>query len=105
MDRVTDLSATVQREVEDYAGPALLGRTLAISDPQRRTYTVLVVPDQPAKFDSGIVVLARVAGEQVIIEEDLSDRPLWKELLRVGIPREQIVLAYAGEPIPAAGVS
>jgi hypothetical protein len=100
MDQVLNLSATVQKEVEDYAGAAFLGRTLAISDPDRQTYAVLVVPDRPAKFDSGIVVLARIAEDHVIIEEDLSDRPLWKELLRVGIPREHIVLAYAGEPIP-----
>jgi hypothetical protein len=100
MDQVMNLSTTVQKEVEDYAGPAFLGRTLAISDPDRQTYAVLVLPDRPAKFDSGIVVLARVADDQVIIEEDLTDRPLWKELVRVGIPREQIILAYAGESVP-----
>jgi hypothetical protein len=39
--------------------------------------------------------------DTVIIEHDTTDRPLWKELVRAGIPREQIILAYAGEEAPA----
>jgi hypothetical protein len=86
--------------VEDYAGPTLLGKSYAISDLARQIFTVLVVPDYPPKFESGIVVLARVVDDKVIIDEDTTDRPLWKELVRAGIPREQIILAYAGEQVP-----
>jgi hypothetical protein len=93
----------VRREVEDYARPALLGTTYAISDDGRQTYTVLVIPDQSRKFKAGIVVLARVVDDTVIIDHDTTDRPLYKELVRAGIPREKIILAYAGEeaPIPS----
>jgi hypothetical protein len=35
-------------------------------------------------------------------EEDPTDKKLVDALLQRGIPREQIVLAYAGEPIPDA---
>jgi hypothetical protein len=35
----------------------------------------------------------------VITEEDLTDRPLVDALVRAGVPRDKIVLAYAGEPI------
>jgi sulfur carrier protein ThiS len=38
----------------------------------------------------------------VIIEYDGTDKPLLDALLQRGIPREQIVLAYQGEPIPDA---
>ena len=86
MDRAIEMTAIVQREVEDYAGPTLLGKSYAISDQARQIYTVLVVPDYPPKFDSGIVVLAHVVDDKVIIDEDLTDRPLWKELVRAGIP-------------------
>jgi hypothetical protein len=41
--------------------------------------------------------MARVVGETVLIDEDITDRPLWEELVRAGIPRERIVLLYAGE--------
>ena len=46
--------------------------------------------------------MARMYGEQIIIEDDNTDRPLYQSLLQRGIPRNQIVLAYAGEPIPDA---
>ena len=45
MDRVIDLAAIVQHEVEGYVVPAFKGKTYAISDPERQAYTVLVVPD------------------------------------------------------------
>jgi vancomycin permeability regulator SanA len=46
------------------------------------------------------MVMARVVGDKVIIDEDTTDRPLWKELVAAGIPREQIILTYAGETLP-----
>ncbi len=46
-----------------------------------------------------MVVLARVVGDYVIVEEDLTDRPLVDRLVAAGIPREKIILAYAGEPL------
>lgn len=103
MERVADLTSIVQHEVEDYArGETLLGQSFAISDTMRQVFTVLVIPNHPPKFDSGIVVMARVVEDKVIIEEDTTDRPLWKELVRAGIPRPQIICAYAGEKLAEA---
>jgi hypothetical protein len=102
VDRVIDITGIVQREVEDYAGPGFDIELYAVSDHPRQIYTVLVIPeyDSRKKIDSGIVVMARVVGNVVIIDEDITDRPLFKELMRAGIPREQIILAYAGESSP-----
>jgi hypothetical protein len=97
MDSPLELETIVQREVEDYARPVLFGSSYAISDPAHQRYTVLVIPDSAHKFPAGIVVMARVADERVIIEHDTTDRPLWKELVNAGIPREKIILTYAGE--------
>lgn len=44
--------------------------------------------------------MARVVGDMVVIDEDITDRPLVNELVRAGIPREKIVLLYAGEQVP-----
>jgi hypothetical protein len=33
--------------------------------------------------------------DKVIIDEDVTDRPLWEELVRAGVPREKIICAYA----------
>jgi hypothetical protein len=104
MDRVIDVTGIVQREVEDYAVRGFNVALYAVSDQPRQIYTVLVIPkfDSRKKIDSGIVVMARVVGNTVIIDEDTTDRPLFKELMRAGIPREQIILAYAGETAPQA---
>jgi hypothetical protein len=39
------------------------------------------------KRPAGVVVMARVVGDWVIIEEDRIDRPLVNSLLQAGIPR------------------
>ena len=101
MDRVIDLEAIVQREVEDYASGGSWKTTFyPVSDTVRQHYTVLAIPDYPRKSRAGIVVAARIVGVKVIIDEDNTDRPLVEELMRAGIPREQIILAYAGETLP-----
>jgi XisI protein len=100
MDGVTDLNAIVEREVEGYSGPALKAVTRALADRERHIYAVVVIPDRPRPFPSRVVVMAHVEGDKVVIDEDTTDRPLWKELVAAGIPREQIILTYAGESLP-----
>jgi XisI protein len=104
MDRVIDITGIVQREVEDYAVSGFNIALYPVSDHPRQIYTVIVIPeyDSRKKIDPGIVVMARIVGDTVIIDEDTTDRPLYKELMRAGIPREQIILAYAGEKSPEA---
>jgi hypothetical protein len=102
MDRVTDLTRVVQQVVEGYARPTLEGKSYAVSNPEQQIFSVLVVPDYPPKFDSGIVVLAHIDGDKIVIDEDTTDKPLWEELVRAGIPRDQIILTYAGEQLPQA---
>ena len=98
-----DLADIVQHTVEDYAeGNWLEAQGYAVADPKRRIYAALVVPDYPRRQQAGIVVMARVVGDNVIIDHDTTDRPLWEELVRAGIPREQIILTYAGEQVPEA---
>jgi len=104
MDRVAELTTIVQREVEDYAGPAYKAKTYYIEDPKRHIYTVIIVPDDnyPLNLKAGVTVMARIVGDKVVIDQDITDRPLYEELIRAGIPRSQIVLAYAGEKLPDA---
>ena len=100
MDRVIDLAAVVQREVEDYAGPAIKAQMYPVTDHQRRTYTVVVVPNLPRPFKARVVVMARIVDDIVIIDEDTTDKPLVHELVRAGIPREKIICVYLGEQLP-----
>ncbi len=47
--------------------------------------------------DTGLV--ARVAGDRIIVERDVNDKPLVDALVQAGVPRRSIVLAYAGESV------
>jgi hypothetical protein len=103
MDQIAELTRAVQETIEAYAkGGWAKARGYTIVDAKRHIYTVIGIPDYPRKFPASIVVMARIENDKVIIEHDISDRPLWEELVRVGIPREKIVLTYAGEQLPAA---
>jgi hypothetical protein len=42
----------------------------------------------------------RILGNTAIVERDQNDKMVKDALLQAGIPREKIILAYAGEPIP-----
>jgi hypothetical protein len=100
MDRLNELVEVVRREVADYADANTYKATTYYSrDDGQQLYSVIVVPDLPRAFPARVVVMARIVGNQVIIDEDTTDRPLYEELMRCGIPREQIVLAYAGETL------
>ena len=102
MERVIELAAMVRREVEDYCGPALGDTMYFYENIENQEYIVVTVPDyNPKRRDyATVVVMAHIVGDVVIVDEDITDRPLYKELMHAGIPREQIILAYAGETLP-----
>jgi hypothetical protein len=99
MDRIVDFAHLVQQEVEWYVGPLYKGVLYPIADHERQTYAVVAIPDKSNIFEPGIVMMARILGESVVIDIDTSDRPLVNALVEAGIPRDKIVLAYAGDNI------
>lgn len=93
----------VRHEVADYAkGHWWKSTAHYLEDAKQKKYSVIVVPDYetPRLKKAGVVVMARIVDNYVIIDEDITDRPLFEELVRAGIPREQIILTYAGESLP-----
>jgi hypothetical protein len=93
MDQLVD---TVKQEICWYNTNGVRVQSYAVLDDSRQSYAVLAI-DPERERPAGIIVFARVEDDRVIIEADLTDRPLYRHLMEVGIPREQIVLAYAGE--------
>jgi hypothetical protein len=101
MDRLDHLTAIVQREVADYALESPNATAYYLEDAARRLYAVISVPARnPQK--ATVMVMARITDDRIIIDSDKTDRPLCDALVQAGIPREQIVLAYAGEASAAA---
>ncbi len=73
-----------------------------LKDTEKQIYTIITVPDEthPTERKPSITISVRLLDNLIVIDEDITDRPLYQELLRAGIPREQMILRYAGETLP-----
>lgn len=96
------LTAVLIQELDKYTGVGLNAIGIPIYDHERRYYTVTVIDYPKRKYPAGLAILARIADDKIIIEEDRTDKKLVDALLQQGVPREKIILAYAGEPVPEA---
>jgi hypothetical protein len=98
-----NLVEIVKEEVMDYGQAAFNSRLFPIFDDTRQSYTIAAVSKLHGKtLPMGVIVMARLEGEYIIIEADNTDRPLYEALMARGIPRERIILAYVGEALPKA---
>jgi hypothetical protein len=98
MDR---LAEQVKRAVFAYAGGGDNIKVFPLANDEQKVYAVNVIDTPVRKQPAGVVVIARVVEDKVIIEEDSTDKPLVDALIQSGIPRDHIILAYAGEALPA----
>lgn len=95
------LTDITRHEVDMYGGKTFGGRMIASLDDKNQVYAVMYVPDNQDERPSWVVVLARVVGDYVVIEEDVTDKPLVDALMvNANVPREKIILAYRGETLP-----
>ena len=100
MDKITTLDDVVQNEVDMYAGHGTGGKLYSVNDHQRQIYSVIVIPDDPKDRPAWVLVMAHIVDNHIVVDEDRTDKPLVEALMiNGGIPREQIVLAYAGETL------
>jgi hypothetical protein len=95
-----NLNQIVSEEVEKYGSGGRGMRLFPLLDHLHQVYAVNAVEHPKRTKFAGVIVMARIAGDKVVIEYETTDKPLLDALLQRGIPREQIVLAYQGEPIP-----
>lgn len=84
-------------ELEKYSGQGLNAIALPIFDEKRNYYAITVVDYPHHENPADLIILARISDDKIVIEEDMTDKKLVDALLQQGIPREQIVLSYAGE--------
>lgn len=97
-----DLVRIMRETIEFYDGEGDDFKIHLLIDETRRSYAVNGIGNEPTrKQHSFVLIQARVIGEYIVIDEDkLWDKQLWKRLENVGVPREQIILAYKGEKVP-----
>ena len=97
---MADLVNTVQQIMEGYAVKAANGYSYLTRSMDGQMFTVVYIGNVRGEtvIDTGLVT--RLQDNKIIIEHDANSKPLVDALLQAGIPRDQIILAYAGEPAP-----
>jgi hypothetical protein len=98
MDTLTDI---VKRELAWYATTGFNSKLYLLTNDAEQIYAVNMIVRSPKRqFPSNVIIMVRVVGDYVIVEDDRTDKPFEDRLMAAGVPREKIILAYAGEPIP-----
>jgi hypothetical protein len=95
-----DISEILDRELVRYTGRGLNAHSFLTKSDDGRTFVVTTY----AKVRDRRIVQTSLAveydGDSIIIRQDINEKPLVDALVQAGIPREKIVLAYVGEPVP-----
>lgn len=97
MDTMTRYREIVQRLIEEYARyKPSHGEidTEIVIDPARDHYELLHLGFDGPRRVHGTVLHVDIRDEKIWIQYDGTDRPLAEELVRAGIPREAVVLAF-----------
>lgn len=96
------LQHTLKAVMLGYTGPGLNDESVLTASDDGRLVTVVSIGRVRGEtvVDTGLIV--RMIGDIIVIDRDNNNKPLVDALLQAGVPREQIVLAYAGETIPHA---
>lgn len=95
------LKQIVQKVIEGYAGEGLGGCAYLTANSDNSVFTVIDISNIHRKHEVYTSLVVRLVDQNVVIEYDDNDKPLVDALVQAGIPRQQIILSYAGEPGPA----
>jgi XisI protein len=91
--------AIVKKAVEGYAVKGLNSDAYLTISPDENLLTVVDIAILEGQRVVATSLIVRIVNERIIIEHDDNNKPLVDALLQAGIPRNQIILAYAGEPV------
>jgi hypothetical protein len=105
MEELDQKLALIHKTVAEYAKAALTGETSYVAQSaDGQLLTVVDVMTSADNHHASIGTAVRLFADFVIIEHDMNNKPLVDALLQAGIPREQVILAYAGEPVPETAI-
>ncbi|HTD76069.1 MAG TPA: element excision factor XisI family protein [Chloroflexota bacterium] len=91
------LRETLEAVMAGYAGQDLNGYSYLTRSVDRQVFTVVSVGTIRGRHFADTSLVARVTNDRIVIDHDVNDKPLVDALVAAGIPRQQIVLSYAGE--------
>lgn len=99
MDRVVDVAEVVRLQVAAYIkGGDYKATSYFVENREQGVYGIITVPeaDHPFVTVPQVVLWVRLIDHQIIIERDITDKPLLNELLACGIERECIQFSDRG---------
>jgi hypothetical protein len=94
-----NLTQTVREAMSSYATEGENGYSYLTQSIDEDVFAVVYVSEQRGKTEIDTGLMVRIVNDRVIIMRDQNNKPLVDMLLQAGVPREQIVLAYAGEKV------
>jgi hypothetical protein len=94
-----NLANIVRKAMSTYATEGENGYSYLTQTLDGDVFTVVYVSQQRGKTEIDTGLLVRIVNGRIIVLRDQNNKPLVDALLQAGVPREQIVLAYAGESV------
>ena len=91
------LKETLCRVMAGYAGKGFNGISYLTWNETQDVFATVSVAVWKGERIADCGLLVRLLDGLIVIEGDMNDKPLVDALLQAGVPREKIVLAYAGE--------
>jgi hypothetical protein len=94
------LKVTLVNLLEGYTGKAFNGYSYMTSSVDQQHFVVTSVGYVHGQrvVNTGLVV--QFINNMIIIDHDINNKPLVDALIQAGVSRDQIILTYAGEPVP-----
>ncbi len=92
--------ATLIQELEKYTGKAFNGFSYLASNTDQTHFVITSIGHIRGRRIVNTAMIVQLINNVIIIDRDIFDKPLADALVQAGIPRSQIILAYAGEPVP-----
>ena len=95
-----NMMTILRQEIEKYAGEAVNGYTYLAENAEQNIFTTISIGEYEGRHVAFADLIVRVIDDKIVIDDDRNSDPLYEALLQAGIPREKIILAYAGESVP-----
>ncbi|HLY27091.1 MAG TPA: element excision factor XisI family protein [Aggregatilineales bacterium] len=96
------LRETLIQELDKYTGKAFNGYSYLTASADQSHFVITSVGYVQEQRIVNTAIIVQIVNGKILIDRDIYDKQLVDALLQVGIPREKIILAYAGEPVPTA---
>lgn len=97
----TTLKQILVEEMQGYTGEGLNAYSYLTENDAEQIYTVVDIATIRGKRLVSTVLIARLLDDQIVIELDHNNKELGDALKARGVPQDQIILAYRGDPVPA----